>query len=346
VRQIEACRQKVALPRQLYLRGTETQKFDTQFFPDGKVYIHLGFNDPQHKRGGYKLFSRSIDYDKESLVANLVMALDHKGRSKAVVNEIEVMSRLSSCNRCNQLLSYGMYVSGLNPLRLAVSIQTSLFEQDLRSRYVRIASATHFTRVAQQALESLSATHSLGVVHRDIKAANFLIKGAGSDVDLSLADFGLSEHSESERFGKHIAGTRGYIDPFLCEQHIHSGRAFSKIQDGIKGDLFSLGMTFNSLWFGSANRLKKSVKEMNLKVLPRNKQRVLDVSGFAALLLRYREQYRVEAEKVAEKIKANHGVAHRRHIISLLVLNMLSPEPRHRLSAKELAANFRLSASF
>lgn len=44
----------------------------------------------------------------------------------------------------------------------------------------------------QQILSGLHYLHSLGVVHRDLKLDNLLLKGSGDNVEVKIADFGLS----------------------------------------------------------------------------------------------------------------------------------------------------------
>jgi len=85
----------------------------------------------------------------------------------------------------------------------------------------------------KQILQGLHYLHSLGVVHRDLKLANILLKeGGGSNSDLKIADFGLSalvrldedgydaaESSKRKNFRKltDMWGTKEYFAPEVIE---------------------------------------------------------------------------------------------------------------------------------
>ena len=47
-------------------------------------------------------------------------------------------------------------------------------------------------KLLRQILNGLHYLHSLGVVHRDLKLDNLLLKGSGDNVEVKIADFGLS----------------------------------------------------------------------------------------------------------------------------------------------------------
>jgi hypothetical protein len=60
----------------------------------------------------------------------------------------------------------------------------------------------------------LSAIHSVGVIHRDLKPDNVLCCGAGLDEILKIADFGIARSAGmAGTFGQHAVGTPGYISP-------------------------------------------------------------------------------------------------------------------------------------
>jgi serine/threonine protein kinase len=44
----------------------------------------------------------------------------------------------------------------------------------------------------RQILNGLHYLHSLGIVHRDLKLDNLLLKGTGENAEIKIADFGLS----------------------------------------------------------------------------------------------------------------------------------------------------------
>ncbi|MBX9677848.1 MAG: serine/threonine protein kinase [Gemmataceae bacterium] len=102
-------------------------------------------------------------------------------------------------------------------------------------------------RILTQAAKALDAAHRLGIVHRDVKPANFLISGDGESVQVKLADFGLAREVDDEEFRITKAGkTLGTVDYMSPEQARDSGNA------DIRSDLYSLGCTFFHMLAGRA----------------------------------------------------------------------------------------------
>jgi len=73
-------------------------------------------------------------------------------------------------------------------------------------------------RIVAQVAAGLSAAHNAGILHRDIKAANIMLDGAGEGVFACVTDFGLARANKSESTVITVdgfAGTLGYIAPEL-----------------------------------------------------------------------------------------------------------------------------------
>src|SRR6185369_10840170 len=91
-------------------------------------------------------------------------------------------------------------------------------------------------RVAEEALDALTALHAAGLVHRDVKPTNLLVRPSGK---LMLIDFGIACETGrgSER---RLIGSPSYCSP---EQIL--GRPV----DG-RSDVYSLGCSLYELVFG------------------------------------------------------------------------------------------------
>lgn len=93
-----------------------------------------------------------------------------------------------------------------------------------------------------QILSALSYLHRRGILHRDVKPANILVRAQPDGVQAKLLDFGLAAvQSEDRPVGRHVAGSIGYVPP--------------EVQRGAKAsadlDLFAVGVLAHELLIGA-----------------------------------------------------------------------------------------------
>src|SRR5262245_21071386 len=105
---------------------------------------------------------------------------------------------------------------------------------DLRSRIAKGIEPAEALRSLAQMAGALQVVHAVGVLHRDLKPGNIMLRAADS---LAIIDFGLAKHAEAdvEMTGAgEIFGTPYYMSP---EQG--HGQALDE-----RSDLYSLGVIF------------------------------------------------------------------------------------------------------
>ena len=104
-------------------------------------------------------------------------------------------------------------------------------------------------RLALIEAKALRVLHRAGYVHRDIKPQNFFYTSSPLGVQLVIADFGLAVSTKKSGFGNGIAGTRNFMAPEACVSYVISERSCSSVSSCMKMDIFSLGLTFDKMFY-------------------------------------------------------------------------------------------------
>jgi serine/threonine-protein kinase len=106
--------------------------------------------------------------------------------------------------------------------------------------------------LARQAALGLACAHEAGLVHRDVKPQNLLLREDGV---LKIADFGIARAAESTRLTQHgtVLGTAAYLAP---EQAL-GGEA------GPEADIYALGAVLYELLTGRPPHEFASLAELN-----------------------------------------------------------------------------------
>ena len=92
-------------------------------------------------------------------------------------------------------------------------------------------------------LQGLKEMHAKNVMHRDLKPENILLRKS-DDYDLVIADFGLAEFSNADKYLFVRCGTPGYVAPEVINISDMSTK-YNPICD-----MFSLGLIFHSFLIG------------------------------------------------------------------------------------------------
>ena len=107
-------------------------------------------------------------------------------------------------------------------------------------------------KIVSEVLRIVGRIHDKGVIHRDLKLENVIIHQEISGPRLSIIDFGLSTHPDSDPQSPTLVGTAGYVAP-----EVEAGEAPTA-----QSDVYSVGVIALALLSGKPpRRLKRSCTE-------------------------------------------------------------------------------------
>lgn len=146
-----------------------------------------------------------------------------------------------------EMLAFEMeYIDGPSLQKLIAELRNTEKPHDIGSlakvlETTREALGTHstvewFVRVMIKISRALGEVHRLGLVHRDVKPANILLRKNGTPV---LADFGLALHSDLDPKSVKFAGTPIYAAPERLRGDV--------VDVNPAADIYSLGVTLHEL---------------------------------------------------------------------------------------------------
>jgi serine/threonine protein kinase/CheY-like chemotaxis protein len=145
--------------------------------------------------------------------------------------------------------------------------------------------------VVVQVARALVEIHALGIVHRDVKPDNLMLRADGS---IALVDFGIAKHCDID-FGHtlhgEIVGTPSYLSP---EQAM--GRAVSDATD-----IYSLGVIFFEMLTGArpytADKLEALIAQHLFSPAPRLEERFAAYQELLDLMMAKEPSQRFESAR-------------------------------------------------
>lgn len=132
-----------------------------------------------------------------------------------------------------------------------------------------------------QLLSGLSACHSAGVAHRDLKLENILID---EDYHLKIADFGMAEFRQNESWDMgDFVGTDGYMAPEIILRQRYRGD---------KVDIFAAGIILFALYTGTAPFRKAEESDMLYKLIRKRDRKFWNVHLGYGRVRKFEEEFR------------------------------------------------------
>ncbi|KAJ3367079.1 hypothetical protein GGF32_000141 [Allomyces javanicus] len=155
-----------------------------------------------------------------------------KGKDKVVKREIDILSRVAGHPNIVGLLPEDSFFETDRSYHLVMTLCTGgeLFDVIVQRGYLAESEAA---LIVHQVTEALKYLHSIGIVHRDIKPDNLLIKDKDAPkMQVMVTDFGLSRTLDYEgQILLTACGTPGYLAPEVLSNLGHNTPA----------DMWSLG---------------------------------------------------------------------------------------------------------
>ena len=114
--------------------------------------------------------------------------------------------------------------------------------------------------LAAQAAEALAAAHGVGVLHKDIKPSNILIRGSAEEPRIQLTDFGIGTVTDAALLDQGVTRA-GLTQTLLSSSSSSAGTPLFMAPEVIEGkaattqsDLYSLGVVLYQLVTGNFQR--------------------------------------------------------------------------------------------
>ena len=218
-----------------------------------------------------------------------------KGKD-SLINEIEIMQKLKH--------SYIMNLEEIHESKNSVYLVLELLEGGELLNYIsskESLSYRDYWKVMKCIMEALAYMNEKGIMHRDLKPDNMILKEKNKleSCTLKLVDFGLATQCDIPEYLFKRCGTPGFVAPEVINAPSNENIHYTP-----KCDVFSAGVIFYILLTERSPFDGKSFKE----ILQKNKQCKIDFKN--------------------PKLKKNKAALD-------LLQRMLETDPEKRISAKE-----------
>ena len=191
-------------------------------------------------RGGMGEVYEAFDQELQERVALKTVtstACDNPSAVRRLKAEVQLARRVSHPHVC-RIYDLGAHVVPANGAQ--ISFLTMEFADGVTlGQHIRSSGALSVNTtvaIARQLLEGLRAAHAAGILHRDFKSENVMLRPEGESVCPLILDFGLAraleEGSRNSSTEQGLVGTFAYIAPEQLEGKPHT----------IASDLYSFGI--------------------------------------------------------------------------------------------------------
>lgn len=242
--------------------GSQTLSVDAQF----RRFEMIG-------RGSYGAVYRGMHIPTNRVVALKVIDLDTPDFDVSEIwHEVALLSQIRNAQPKNIVRYWGCWLNGPT-LCIAMdyyeggSVRTLMKTGPIAERFAAV--------ITREVLVALNYIHSLGIIHRDLKAANLLVTRTGQ---VMLCDFGVAaSFVQGSARGKRstFIGTPYWMAPEV----ILEGKTYD-----CKADIWSLGITVYEMVTGNPPYSQHD-QQQAISLIPKNQPpRLPDQAGYSSLL--------------------------------------------------------------
>lgn len=200
--------------------------------------------------GGSCKVYQAVDTQHRRLVAIKIVDLEEVDESMvgSYINEINILKKLQHSNRVVELFDHELNRND-NSLQIIMECGNCDLATVFNDRITRSSITKNLVRFYwEEMLCCISIIHKEGIVHSDLKPANFLLVSG----TLKLIDFGIANAIQADKTSvtrDSQIGTLNYMSPeaILDTQPNEDDNAKPRIKIGTKSDVWSLGCILYSM---------------------------------------------------------------------------------------------------
>lgn len=222
--------------------GKPAPRFFLEVHETKKVFLLLNHPKTEIAQGSFKTVIKAYDLKDPAIYAYAFSRLpvDMDLESYMSQNEEEFLALFNGSKHIIKVYALHYYETCQSILMEYYPQDLFSLVEQLNNKTLSIAPETK-VNYCRQILEAIQRLHAQNIIHRDIKADNFLIKDKAEEgLKLKIADFGSACHADDQDSLKLLLGTDNYLAPEAWDESpIHRGKPL---------DIWAAGCIFWLIW--------------------------------------------------------------------------------------------------
>ena len=237
--------------------------------------------------------------------------VDDPGYNKYFINEICILKQLCHKNiikleelkrTTNNYYVIMEYCNGGN-LTECLEKYINIYHRPFKEEIVQ--------HIMRQLVSAINYIHGLGIIHRDLKLDNILVKFENEEdknqlnllkSEIKIIDFGFAAYKDQSGLFKTAVGSPMNMDPLILKKFNATGSVNKELGYDEKADIWSLGTLCYQMLIGSCTFDAYNMKELVFKIEEGNYRVPIDLSkevvSFLNAMIQYEPQKRLSASEL------------------------------------------------